>query len=76
VLQLLTSPSCLSTTSDLDRCPVQQHPLDAYGGLAAFMPALLQQYKAFVKKHPSLVQNAERLLHWLVWNPERFSGSE
>jgi hypothetical protein len=40
------------------------------------MPALLQQYKAFVKKHPGLVQNAERLLHWLVWNPERFSGSE
>lgn len=40
------------------------------------MSGLLQRYKAFVKKYPSLVVNAERLLHWLVWNPERFSGSE
>jgi hypothetical protein len=39
-------------------------------------PSLLQHYKDFVRKHPGLVQNAERLLHWLVWNPERFSGSE
>jgi hypothetical protein len=40
------------------------------------MSGVLQQYKAFVRKHPSLIQNGERLLHWLVWNPERFSGSE
>lgn len=37
---------------------------------------LLQHYKAFVKQHPALVLNAERLLHWVAWNPERFSGSE
>lgn len=43
-----------------------------------FMPSSspLQHYKDFVRKHPGLVQNGERLLHWLVWNPERFSGSE
>eukprot|EP00879_Flechtneria_rotunda_P030831 GHRR01033522.1.p1 GENE.GHRR01033522.1~~GHRR01033522.1.p1 ORF type:complete len:112 (+),score=23.10 GHRR01033522.1:754-1089(+) len=37
---------------------------------------LLQKYKAFVKRHPSIVLNAERLLHWVAWNPERFHGSE
>lgn len=36
----------------------------------------LDGYKSFVRKHPSLIQNAERLLHWVAWNPERFSGSE
>jgi hypothetical protein len=40
------------------------------------MSSLLRHYKAFVRQHPSLVVNAERLLHWLAWNPERFSGSE
>jgi hypothetical protein len=38
--------------------------------------SLLQSYKSFVRAHPGLVLNAERLLHWVVWNPERFSGSE
>eukprot|EP00878_Enallax_costatus_P039270 GHUV01044854.1.p1 GENE.GHUV01044854.1~~GHUV01044854.1.p1 ORF type:complete len:173 (+),score=50.57 GHUV01044854.1:193-711(+) len=38
--------------------------------------SLLQHYKTFVKQHPSLVLNLERLLHWVAWNPERFSGSE
>lgn len=37
---------------------------------------LLHHYKSFVKQHPSLVLNLERLLHWVAWNPERFSGSE
>lgn len=37
---------------------------------------LLQHYKSFVKQHPTLVLNLERLLHWVAWNPERFSGSE
>lgn len=36
----------------------------------------LQHYKNFVKQHPGLVLNLERLLHWVAWNPERFSGSE
>lgn len=36
----------------------------------------LQHYKSFVKQHPGLVLNLERLLHWVAWNPERFSGSE
>ncbi|WIA21530.1 hypothetical protein OEZ85_000729 [Tetradesmus obliquus] len=38
--------------------------------------SLLQSYKGFVRAHPGLVLNAERLLHWVAWNPERFSGSE
>jgi hypothetical protein len=43
----------------------------SYGSMS-----LLQSYKSFVRAHPGLVLNAERLLHWVVWNPERFSGSE
>ncbi|WIA41960.1 hypothetical protein OEZ86_009264 [Tetradesmus obliquus] len=38
--------------------------------------SLLRSYKGFVRAHPGLVLNAERLLHWVAWNPERFSGSE
>jgi hypothetical protein len=38
--------------------------------------SLLAPYKTFVKQHPSLVLNVQRLLHWFAWNPERFSGSE
>ncbi|KAF6252552.1 hypothetical protein COO60DRAFT_517416 [Scenedesmus sp. NREL 46B-D3] len=38
--------------------------------------SLLKSYKGFVRAHPGLVLNAERLLHWVAWNPERFSGSE
>jgi hypothetical protein len=37
---------------------------------------MLTAYKKFVRRNPGLVTNVERLLHWVVWNPERFSGSE
>lgn len=31
---------------------------------------------AFVRAHPALIQNLERLAHWVAWSPDRFSGSE
>jgi hypothetical protein len=36
----------------------------------------LEAYKSFVRQHSALVVNLERLAHWVVWNPERFNGSE
>ena len=36
----------------------------------------LEAYKSFVRQHSALVLNLERLAHWIVWNPERFNGSE
>jgi Peroxisomal membrane protein (Pex16) len=38
---------------------------------------LLRVYADFVKAHPGLVQNVERLAHWVVYaTPDRFSSSE
>lgn len=40
------------------------------------MAFVRERYKNFVREHPALVSNAEQLLHWVVWNPDRFTGSE
>ncbi len=40
------------------------------------MGRLLDPYKGFVRQHPGLVHTLEQVLHFLAWNPERFSSSE
>lgn len=78
--QLHCSCQLIRCDTKRDQQQAQEHVADltliVNSTCAVVMAAILQQYKTFVRKHPSLVQNAERLLHWLVWTPERFSGSE
>jgi hypothetical protein len=52
----------------------QAHDLSDLSAWPAMGP--LQLYKDFVREHSALVVNLERLAHWVVWNPERFNGSE
>jgi hypothetical protein len=36
----------------------------------------LEAYKSWVRDHPFLIQNVERLLQLFAWSPQRFSSSE